>query len=152
MQSNKEIAVRLYDNPLYGTTHGKGLYRTAVFNGSADIAEPSVKYLLDFDSIERWAHCSQNEIDDIARDHVTSEAHGDLIASWVVRYDTLTKAKERVSGFCTLDLRTKKLVLLIEDCAFGIEDTWSLGAKSCKAVTGKRSPQLLATNAELNKV
>ena len=60
MQSNNEIAVRLYDNPFYGTTHGKGLYRKALFNGTADISTPSAKYLLDFESVEGWAHRSAN--------------------------------------------------------------------------------------------
>lgn len=152
MQSNKEIAVRLFENPLYGTTHGKGLYRTAMFNGTADITTPIAKYLLDFECIERWAHGSKNEIDDIARGHVISEAHDNLLASWIVRYDTLTKAKERVTGFCTLDLRTNKLELLIDDTSGGVVDTWKLDVKPCKKTIGKKSPQLLATNAELNKV
>ena len=60
MQSNNEIAVRLYDNPFYGTTHGKGLYRKAIFNGTADITAPSAKYLLDFESVEGWAHPDWN--------------------------------------------------------------------------------------------
>jgi hypothetical protein len=42
-----EIAIRLYDNPKYGTTYGKAQYRHAIFNGSADIKNPSVKYLLE---------------------------------------------------------------------------------------------------------
>ena len=39
-----EIAIRLYDNPKYGTTYGPAQYRHAIFNGSADIKNPSVKY------------------------------------------------------------------------------------------------------------
>ena len=152
MQSNKEIAVRLYENPLYGTTHGKGLYRSAVFNGTADITTPSAKYLLDFECIKHWAHRSKNENDDIMCQHVNSVGHSDLLASWIVRYDPISKAKVRVNGFCSIDLQTYKLELLIDDTSGEVVDTWKLDVKPCKAVLGKKSPQLLATNAELNKV
>jgi hypothetical protein len=152
MQCNNEIAVRLYDNPLYGTTHGKGLYRKAIFNGTADITAPSAKYLLDFESVEHWAHRSANANDDIMCEHVNNSVNGNLLASWIVRYDTATKAKVRVNGFCTIDLQANKLELLIEDAEFGIEQTWRLDVKPCKTVIGKKSPQLLATNAELNRV
>ncbi len=152
MQSNKEIAVRLFDNPMYGTTHGKGMYRTAVFNGTADLMKPELKYLLDFECIERWANRSKNANDDMMCQHVLPNSHSNQLASWVVRYDTVTKAKERVNGFCTIDLQTNKLELLIDDTELGIEGTWKLDVKPCKAVFGKKTPQLLATNAELNKL
>lgn len=152
MQSNNEIAVRLYDNPFYGTTHGKGLYRTAVFNGTADITAPSTKYLLDFEDVQRWAHRSRDANDDIMCEHVVNSIHSNLLASWIVRYDTATKAKVRVNGFCTIDLQTNTLELLIDDAEFGIVQTWRLDLKPCKTVIGKKSPQLLATNTELNKV
>ncbi len=51
-----EIAVRLYDNPVYGTTHGKGLYRRAIFNGSIDVKDPHVKYVIDLYSYDDWAN------------------------------------------------------------------------------------------------
>ena len=50
----KEIAVRLFENKKLGTTYGRGLYRSAVFNASAEIKDPHVKYLLDFYQFERW--------------------------------------------------------------------------------------------------
>ena len=152
MQSNKEIAVRLYENPLYGTTHGKGLYRTAMFNGTADITTPSVKYLLDFESFERWEHRSKNTDDDLMREHVATLSPANILVSWIVRYDPISKAKVRVNGFCSIDLQSHMLELLIADEDGGVEGTWRLDVKPCKAVLGKKSPQLLATNAELNKV
>ena len=152
MQSNKEIAVRLYENPLYGTTHGKGLYRTAMFNATADITDPSAKYLLDFDNFERWEHGGRNAEDDLLRQHVSSVVHSNMLVSWVQRYDTSSKAKVRVNGFCTIDLKANELTLLIDDEKLGIVDTWQLQFKPCRPVPGKKSPQLLATNAELNKV
>ena len=43
----KSIAVRFYENKRYGSTYGKGLFHKAVFNATADLQEPRVKYLLD---------------------------------------------------------------------------------------------------------
>ena len=57
----KEIAVRLFENKKLGTTYGKGLYRLAVFNASAEIKDPHVKYLLDFYQFERWQHTANTD-------------------------------------------------------------------------------------------
>ena len=32
-----EIAVRLYNNPKFGTTYGKGQYHNAIMNGTVDL-------------------------------------------------------------------------------------------------------------------
>ncbi len=48
----KEIAVRMFENKKLGTTYGKGKYRSAIFNASAELRDPHVKYLLDFYAIE----------------------------------------------------------------------------------------------------
>ena len=50
----KAIAVRLFENKKNGSTYGKGLYRSAIFNASAELRDPHVKYLLDFYAIDRW--------------------------------------------------------------------------------------------------
>ncbi len=55
----KEIAVRLFENPKYGTTYGPAQYRHAIFNATADIKNPSVKYLLDFYEYGKWEHSAQ---------------------------------------------------------------------------------------------
>lgn len=149
MLSQKEIAVRLFENPRYGTTFGKGLYRSAVFNASAEIKSPHVKYLLDFESAERWQHTAKSDGDMVFVDHLAEVNKPDLLVSWVQRYDSASKTKTRVNGFATLDTDTGELMLLIDDVDSGIEDTWQLTAKPCRSSSGKNSPQLLATNAEL---
>ena len=121
-----------------------------MFNATADISSPSVKYLLDFDHCDRWQHGTKNASDDVVCTHVRSIAHENLLVSWVVRYDCDSKAKMRVNGFCTLDLVSNQLTLLVEDEASGIADTWTLDVKPCKAVAGKKVPQLLATNTDLS--
>ena len=36
----RPIAIRLFENPKFGTTYGKGLRRSAVFYASGEVSEP----------------------------------------------------------------------------------------------------------------
>ncbi|NDE54117.1 MAG: hypothetical protein EB069_05915, partial [Actinobacteria bacterium] len=55
--SNKQpVAVRLYENTTYGTTYGRGLYRRALYNGTVDLKQSGIKYLLDLYTGEDWAN------------------------------------------------------------------------------------------------
>ena len=143
----KEIAVRLYVNEKYGTTCGKGMYRRALFNGTADVYEPRIKYLLDFYTIDEWQHGAKTNDDMAAVNHAQSQQHADKAYSWVVRYDITSKAKTRVTGFCEYDMATNELTLLVLDTAKGVENTWQLDVKSCtQNALNKNAPHLLATN------
>jgi hypothetical protein len=144
----KEIAVRLFQNAKYGTTYAKGVRHQALFNATADIKQPKVKYVLDFYTYQHWeflAKENQLEIVNQVRDIVNE----DNLVSWIVRYDTTTKEKTPVYGFSTLDMRTNELILCALDSEVGIEESWKLTAKPCKAVKGKNVAELLATNSEL---
>jgi hypothetical protein len=144
----KEIAVRLFQNAKYGTTYAKGVRHQALFNATADIKQPKVKYVLDFYTYQHWeflAKENQLEIVNQVRDIVNE----DNLVSWIVRYDTTTKEKTPVYGFSTLDMRTNELILCALDNEVGIEESWRLTAKPCKAVKGKNVAELLATNSEL---
>lgn len=144
-----EIAVRLYENNKYGSTYGKGLYHHAVFNGTADIKHPKAKYLLDFYNYEHWeAQAKTDEQMEVVQ-IVSETANKNILVSWVLRYDAVTKHKAHVMGFCTLDLATSTLQLVISDDAMDIGTAWKLPVKPCKLVRDKNAPQLLATNAEL---
>ena len=150
MQKQAEIAVRLYENAKYGNTYAKGLYHSAVFNASADIFSPSVKYLLDFYTMDRWQHTArsdeQMEILNMSREEL---ACADALYSWIIRYDCQAKTKTWVHGVARLDLHTKQLKVVIDDHDIGLYEGWLLTAKPCRAVSGKRTPALLATNADL---
>ena len=147
-----EIAVRIYDNAKYGTTYGKGLRHSAVFNAAADVKAPNAKYLLDFYQFDRWEHTAKSDNDmetlAIVREIVRPAALTDTLASWVVRYDSATKTKTNVLGYATLDLNTNAVDLLVLDEALDLQQRWKLNAKRCKAGRGTNSPTLLATNAE----
>ena len=144
----KEIAVRLYQNAKYGTTYAKGVRHQALFNAAADIKNPKVKYVLDFYAYEHWEFLAkENQLDIV--NQVRNEVDKDTLVSWVVRYDLTTMAKTAVYGFSTLDMRTNKLILCVLDNEAGVEDSWQLTAKPCRAVAGKNVAELLATNCEL---
>jgi hypothetical protein len=144
----KEIAVRLYQNAKYGTTYAKGVRHQALFNASADIKTPKVKYLLDFYTYEHWEFLAKQEQLDIV-DQVRNEVNGDTLISWVVRYDLATKSKTPIYGFSTLDMKTNELILCVVDSRAEIEESWKLTAKPCRTVNGKNVAELLATNSEL---
>jgi hypothetical protein len=143
-----EIAIRLYENQSYGTTYAKGLYRRAVFNGTIDAKNPSVKYLVDFYGYEDW--CNQaKSVEQITIIEAVRKSDGKLF-SWVKHYDKLTAQKRQVDGYCSLDLQSLEMDLLICDEATGVEQQWQVTAKPCKqAHAGVKSPQMLATNTDL---
>ena len=124
----KEIAVRLYQNAKYGTTYAKGVRHQALFNATADIKQPKVKYVLDFYTYEHWEFLAKENHLDIVN-QVRNEVDKDTLVSWVVRYDLATKTKTAVYGFSTLDMKTNKLILCVLDNDAGVEDSWQLTAK-----------------------
>jgi hypothetical protein len=149
LNSNQtEIAVRLYENQTYGTTYGKGLFRKALFNGSIDIKTPCTKYVIDLFNYDDWCNIAKtSEQMVIIRDVPQQD---DTLFSWINRYDRTTKQKTLVSGFCSFDCDSKGMRIMILDPVVQIEDVWQISAKPCQTNTnGLRSPQLLATNADL---
>ena len=144
----KEIAVRLFQNAKYGTTYAKGVRHQALFNATADIKQPKVKYVLDFYTYEHWEFLAkENQLDIV--NQVRNEVGIDKLVSWVVRYDLATKTKTPVYGFSMLDMKTNELILCVVDGEAEVEDSWKLTAKPCRAVAGKNVAELLATNCEL---
>ena len=144
-----EIAVRLYENHKLGNTYGKGLYHSAIFNGTADIPSYQVKYLLDFYPFSQWQHTAKSDMDMDTVHLVYENAEDTTLVSWMVRYDTKTKRKERVIGFSTLDMDSSRLELIVCDVALSLQQRWRLDAKPCRQVEGKNCPTLLAANYDM---
>lgn len=147
-----EIAVRFYENKKYGTTFGKGMFHRAVYNSTADIRHPSAKYLLDWFSYTDWENTAKSDTDmealATAADLYAGKCTEGVLGTWVKRMDN-DGSKPRVSGFGVMDTSTGEVTLLINDEEAGIEDAWQLSARPCKINASAKSPQLLATNAEL---
>ena len=149
----KKIAVRFYENKKFGSTYGKGLYRTALYNGTADLEEPHAKYLLDMFGYADWENTARtaNDMELLtAADEVVGTApKSDFLATWIKRWDA-DGTKPRVFGFAVLDLNTHQLTLLINDDVTGVENAWALEAKPCKqASDNRKSPNVFASNADL---
>ena len=143
-----EIAVRLYDNNTYGTTYGRGLYRKAIYNGTIDAKHSNAKYLVDFYNYEDWANQAKTDVDMKFIANATPDA--DMLFSWVKRYDGATKSKTPVTGMCLINTATMDMTVAILDEQRGVDEVWNLNARPCRQVAqGKRSPQLLATNGDL---
>ena len=145
-----ELALRLYENSTYGTTYGKGLFRRALFNGSIDIKSPCVKYVIDLFNHDDWCNIAKADSQIEIINGVPNQDH--TLYSWINRYDTRTKQKTLVSGFCSFNCDSKDINVMIIDPEINIEDIWKISAKPCQTNrNGLRSPQFLATNADLTE-
>ena len=147
----RPIAIRLFENNKYGTTFGKGLRRSAVYNATAEINEPYAKYLLDFESGPAWInHARTDEQLAICRRLVEqAEENDSVLWSWVKWYDKTSGEKEFVSGFAAYDMASEEIALHVHDAQRGITEEWLLPARRCQATAGRNGPAFLATNHDL---
>ncbi len=156
-----QIAVRLYENPKYGTTYAKGLRHHAMFNGTIDLQEPRIKYLIDLLPFEHWQHTANtdSEMDTIdivveyykstKTDLSISKNRTNILCSWIKRFDS-NMCKPKVEGFVTLDLSTSEIVITINDEWAAIGFGERLTMRQCRDPSrGQRSPNFLASNYEL---
>lgn len=136
------IAVRFYENKKYGSTQGKGLFRKALFNATADLQHPKTKYLLDMFTYSDWENTAKTDDDmkalGVAADYAEGLAKADLLGTWIKRLDS-DGTKPRVCGFGLMDLNTHQLVLVINDTAIGVEEAWELEAKPCVNLRAHRA-------------
>ena len=145
-----ELALRLYENSIYGSTYGKGLFRRALFNGSIDIKSPQVKYVIDLFNYDDWCNIAKTHAQIEIITGVSQQA--DTLYTWINRYNTSTKQKTLVSGFCSFDCESKDINVMIIDPECNIECVWKISAKPCQTNrNGLRAPQFLATNADLTE-
>jgi hypothetical protein len=143
----KEITVRFWENQKYGSTYGKGLYRKAHYNSTAEIVAPSAKYLLDFLDLETWVHFanSPEQLEVISRFKELPKNDPCMLASWITRYQN--KQKTVVGGYAFMLLEESELDLDIIDKQNGIDEKWTLPIKPCiKRDPTKPSPCLIASN------
>ena len=149
----RPIAIRLFENPKFGTTYGKGLRRSAVFNATAEVSEPYAKYLLDFEAGRAWANHARTEAQlHVARQYIDQAERDDSVLwSWVKWYDKGTGDKEYVEGFALYDLESEEVALHLNDAKRGVTQEWLLPARRCQGTAGKNSPAFLATNHDLTQ-
>ena len=148
----REIAVRGFINEKFNTTFGKGLFRRAVYNGSVELHKPNQKYLVDYYSYLEWESQAKSDeqmtiVKSLESSNVVQEE--DLLFSWLIHYDPLTKSKERVNGYSVYSPNTRELFIKIDDMLNHTNDEWTLNVHHCKA-TGANKPVFIATNVDLN--
>ena len=148
----REIAVRGFINEKFNTTFGKGLFRRAVYNGSVELHKPNQKYLVDYFSYLEWEAQakSDDQIAVIKKLESTNVAQeNDLLFSWLVHYDPLTKSKERVDGYSIYSPNSRELFIEINDEMHHTQDDWTLSVHHCKS-TGTNKPVFIAANVDLS--
>ena len=147
----REIAVRGFINEKFNTTFGKGLFRRAVYNGSVELHQPNQKYLVDYYSYLEWeSQAKTDEQIQATKELMNSGIAGqdDMLFSWLVHYDPLTKSKERTEGYSVYSPNTRELFIKIDDPVNQTQDEWTLNVHNCKA-TGTNKPVFIAANVDL---
>jgi hypothetical protein len=104
---------------------------------------------VDFYTFEDWANQAKTDQQMTILANVSPET--DTLFSWVKHYDSGTRVKTPVTGMCRINMDTMAITVGIMDEQRGMEDAWNMTAHPCKKATREtvRSPQLLATNADL---
>ena len=59
--TEREIAVRGFNNERINTSFGKGLFRRAIYNGSVELRNPNEKYLIDLYDFAHWQHQARSD-------------------------------------------------------------------------------------------
>lgn len=149
--SQKEIAVRLFNNHKYGTTQGKGIYNKAIYNASVELRKPAAKYLLDFYQFEDWANKAKTDEQLMTYNELANMGFANekgSVFSWIVHYDPLTKAKVSVAGVAIFNADATFLRLAVDDAVSGLSETWMLETVRCKNA-GDGKPAYLASNIDV---
>ncbi|OZA00063.1 MAG: hypothetical protein B7Y05_25685, partial [Polynucleobacter sp. 24-46-87] len=118
----REIAIRGFINEKYNTLFGKGLFRRAIYNGSVELHNPNQKYLVDFYEYEQFQHTAKTDqqIATLKKFEACGVANTpDLVMSWIVHYEPLTKSKELVDGYCIYLQTTGEVHIEIDDVLNG---------------------------------
>ena len=144
----KNIAVRLWNNEMFGKTYGKGLRKSALYNGTIEMTIPHVKYLIDLETSDAWVHNAKYPIHLKMLDNIEPYDDANILLSWIVRYESGVKTP--VHGYCCFDINKLQLLINIVDPEYRINETWELAVKECLNRTpGKPTPNLIATNHDL---
>ena len=154
------VAIRLYDNPKFGKTFGKGMYYNAIYNGTLDFPVHNLKYLVDLLPYKDWQHTAKTD-DDMEVLSILAECcakqdidiyddkqNKNVMCSWIKRFDS-PMLKPKINGFTALDLRTCKLILVLIDEEKDIKLHESFDVRACKQ-TDCNSPNYFAANYELD--
>jgi hypothetical protein len=147
----REIAVRLFINEKYAGSFGNMVFNRAAYNGSIELHNPTLKYLVDFYGYTHWENRAQlDEQMQIVRELAGTDLPQapNILMSWILHWDKEAKTKVLVPGFCAYLQDTHEMHLRIEDPERDTKASWDLPVRQCKNA-GPKLPVLLATNVDL---
>lgn len=116
-----------------------------------ELHNPNQKYLVDYFSYLEWEAQAKSDKQIAATNQLTNSGiaqEEDMLFSWLVHYDPLTKSKERTEGYSVYSPNTRELFIKIDDPVNQTQDEWTLNVHNCKA-TGTNKPVFIATNVDL---
>ncbi len=147
----REVAIRGFINEKFGSTYGKGLFRRALYTGSVELRDPKQKYLVDFYNYADWEFSAKSDaqIEVLKKiDQTDISTTPNIVMSWLIHYDPITKSKSAADGYCIYGQGTQEVHLNINDLERGICDEWTLNVQHCKNA-GFKKPVFIATNVDL---
>ncbi len=150
--AERQIAVRGFTNEKFNTSFGRGLFRRAIYNGSIELGDPKEKYLIDLYDFANWQHAAKTDYQiDVFRKMVEAgaEDESDILLSWMLHYDPLTKTKTPVNGYAVYLPASREMHIRIDDSERNTEEEWTLTTQICRA-TGVGKPVFVASNIDLN--
>ena len=151
MSIERPIAVRLFINDKFNTTSGKSIFRKAIFNGTIELKDPKVKFLIDLYQYPKWEALAKNDIQMQTIGELANTdfpADESLLFSWITHYDPTTKVKTPVKGYLVYSPESHEIYVNINSPEFGAVEQWELRAHPCKAV-GNGIPAVVASTSDL---
>lgn len=151
MSLERPIAVRLFINDKFNTTSGKSIFRKAIFNGTIELKDPKVKFLIDLYQYPKWEALAKDDmqmkiIGELA--NTDFPADESLLFSWIVHYDPQTKTKTAAKGYLVYSPESHEIYVNIDSHEFGTVEQWELRAHPCKSV-GNGIPAVVASTSDL---
>lgn len=107
----RDIAIRGFINEKFGNPLGKGLFKRAMYTGSAELRDPNQKYLIDLMDYSYWELSAKTDEQVQAINDVISKGIDrvpGILMSWVSHWDPLLKSKTPAGGFCVMYRNAKR--------------------------------------------
>lgn len=149
-----QIAVRLYNNPKFGKTFGKGMYYNAIFNGTLDLPQQRLKYLIDLVPFADWQQMNTTDADALETvvglygqkgiDVNVKDHSKNILCSSVKRFDSHMQ-KPYVTGIVTVDLRSCEFSVALMDEENDLTLLEQFQMRPCREKNGN-SPDFFASN------
>lgn len=149
--SSREVVVRAFTNEKFGHPFGRSLFHYAIYNCTVEVNKPYAKYVVDLFEYGRWDKSAATP-DQLKWSKELYESNmqdePEVLASWVKRYNPMTRHKQFVDGICVYSPLKQQLLMIINDPEHDVVEEWTLPTKICTK-QGDNKPVFIATNFDL---